>query len=246
MFWYHGRIAKITSLSLCSCANTEACPTFNPNARIRPDSQAGVRGFGGALRGAACTPSSATTSEQSTHRYAHLGSGAQRRLERRSSPCAHRTKRQPRAVTATWRQRTLRMPDRRRSDKSKKAPISQGLFVLLRGGATTRGQLGSRCQLRCGWRSPSPAWATAPAITVGVGRRLWPSEFRDHWLARPTRRRLESGSCTSARGFASRFLPTLGRPHAVAVRFDPDDLLSAGLAPARQRPCWAHQRKTRS
>ena len=32
--------------------------------------------------------------------------------------------------------------------KSKKAPISQGLFVLLRGGATARGQLDLRCRLK--------------------------------------------------------------------------------------------------
>jgi hypothetical protein len=55
------------------------------------------------------------------------------------------------------------------------------------------------------------------------------------------RRRLGSGSCTSARGFAPRFLPTVGRSPAVAVRFDRDDFLSAGLPPARQRPCWAHK-----
>src|SRR5207237_10543867 len=44
--------------------------------------------------------------------------------------------------------------------------------------------------------------------------------------------------------FAPRFLSTVGRPSAVALRFDRDDLLSAGLAPARQRPCWAHMTKT--
>ena len=71
----------------------------------------------------------------------------------------------------------------------------------------------------------------------------WSSELRDLVLARPARHRLGSGSCTSARSFATRFLPTVGRPSAVAVRFDRDDLLSTGLAPARQRPCWAHQKK---
>ena len=69
----------------------------------------------------------------------------------------------------------------------------------------------------------------------------WPSELRGPVPARPARRRLVSGSCSSARGFAPRFLPTVGRPSAVAVRFDQDGLLSAGLAPARSRPCWAHQ-----
>src|SRR5690606_19837379 len=70
-----------------------------------------------------------------------------------------------------------------------------------------------------------------------------PSELRGSLPARPARRRLGSGSCTSAHGFAPRFLPTVGHPSAVAVRFDRDGLLSAGLPPARQRPCWAHNEK---
>src|SRR5207245_5671230 len=61
---------------------------------------------------------------------------------------------------------------------------------------------------------------------------------------RPGRHRLLSGSCSSARSFAPRFLPTLGRPHAVALHFVRCDQLTAGLAPARVRPCWAHMRKT--
>jgi serine/threonine-protein kinase PpkA len=40
--------------------------------------------------------------------------------------------------------------------------------------------------------------------------------------------------------YAPRFLPTLGRPHAVALRFTCCDQLVAGLAPAGLRPCWAH------
>src|SRR5690606_37562976 len=67
-----------------------------------------------------------------------------------------------------------------------------------------------------------------------------PSELRGSLPARPARRRLGSGSCTSARGFAPRFLPTVARPSAAEVRFHWFGLLSAGLAPARQRPCWAH------
>jgi hypothetical protein len=58
--------------------------------------------------------------------------------------------------------------------------------------------------------------------------------------ARPARQRLLSGSCPSARSFAPRFLPTLGRPHAVALRFVRCDQLTAGLSPARVRPCRAH------
>ncbi|PHV09872.1 hypothetical protein CSQ89_19265, partial [Chitinimonas sp. BJB300] len=37
-----------------------------------------------------------------------------------------------------------------------------------------------------------------------------------------------------------RFLPTLGRPHAVALHFVRCDQLKAGLPPAGVRPCWAH------
>jgi len=41
--------------------------------------------------------------------------------------------------------------------------------------------------------------------------------------------------------YAPRFLPTLGHPHAVALRFVRCDQLTAGLAPAKTRPCWAHR-----
>jgi tetratricopeptide (TPR) repeat protein len=60
--------------------------------------------------------------------------------------------------------------------------------------------------------------------------------------ARPGRHRLLSGSCSSARNFAPRFLPTLGRPHAVALHFTHCDQLVTGLAPVRVRPCWAHNK----
>ena len=43
--------------------------------------------------------------------------------------------------------------------------------------------------------------------------------------------------------YAPRFLATLGRPRAVAVRFAHCDQLTAGLAPAGVRPCCAHQKK---
>ena len=45
--------------------------------------------------------------------------------------------------------------------------------------------------------------------------------------------------------YAPRFLPTLGRPHAVALHFAHGDQLAAGLAPACVRPCWAHMKKPR-
>jgi len=41
--------------------------------------------------------------------------------------------------------------------------------------------------------------------------------------------------------YAPRFLPTFGRPHAVALHFVRRDQLTAGLAPAGVRPCWAHK-----
>ena len=43
--------------------------------------------------------------------------------------------------------------------------------------------------------------------------------------------------------YAPRFLPTLGRPCAVALHFARCDQLAAGLAPAGVRPCWAHMKK---
>ena len=43
--------------------------------------------------------------------------------------------------------------------------------------------------------------------------------------------------------YAPRFLPTLSRPHAVALHFAHCDQLAAGLAPAGVRPCWAHKAK---
>ena len=43
--------------------------------------------------------------------------------------------------------------------------------------------------------------------------------------------------------YAPRFLPTLGRPHAVALHFVRCDQLTAGLSPAGMRPCWAHKQQ---
>ena len=83
-----------------------------------------------------------------------------------------------------------------------------------------------------------------PRTTAGfTPPELWSRELRDHWLARPARHRLLSSFCSSARGFAPRFLQTLGRPHALAARFDRCDLLSGGLPPPRCCPCWAYQRR---
>lgn len=54
------------------------------------------------------------------------------------------------------------------------------------------------------------------------------------------RKRPEEPFVSTVYSFAPRFLPTLGRPHAVALHFVRCDQLTAGLAPARVRPCWAH------
>ena len=54
-----------------------------------------------------------------------------------------------------------------------------------------------------------------------------------------------SAACQSARRCAPRFLPTVGRPSAVALRFVHRDQLTAGLPPARKRPCRAHHKTPR-
>jgi hypothetical protein len=45
--------------------------------------------------------------------------------------------------------------------------------------------------------------------------------------------------------YAPRFLPTLGRPHAVALHLPRCGQLGRGLAPRKSRPCWAHKKKAR-
>ena len=62
--------------------------------------------------------------------------------------------------------------------------------------------------------------------------------------ARPDRLRLLFGSCSSARRFAPRFLPTVCHHSAVALHFVRRGQLTGGLAPPRVRPCWAHKAKT--
>jgi len=60
--------------------------------------------------------------------------------------------------------------------------------------------------------------------------------------ARPARQRLLSGSWSKARSFAPRLLPTLARPHAVALRFVRRDQLTVGLSPTRVRPAGRTQK----
>ena len=90
-----------------------------------------------------------------------------------------------------------------------------------------------------------PTHRRALAARSGYGRSDYltdPSHTTRH-AGRPARQRLLSGSCPSARSFAPCFLPTLSHPRAVALRFVRCDQLTAGLAPARVRPCRAHQKK---
>ena len=42
---------------------------------------------------------------------------------------------------------------------------------------------------------------------------------------------------------APRFLPILGHPHVVAIRFARRDQLATGLTPLGIHPCWAHIKK---
>ena len=103
-----------------------------------------------------------------------------------------------------------------------------------------------------------PPWATrgsSPALlrrrspwlfarSVGTLPEPWSRELCGSLPARPARQRLVSGSCSSGRSFAPRFLPTVGHPPAVALRFACCDQLAVGLAPTRVRPCRAHKEKT--
>lgn len=85
--------------------------------------------------------------------------------------------------------------------------------------------------------------ADLPCTTAGfTPSGPWSRELRDHWLARPARRRLVSGSCTSARNFAPRFLHAVLAVRRSAVHFARCDQLTGGLPPPSQRPCRAHQK----
>jgi hypothetical protein len=72
-------------------------------------------------------------SEQSTHQYAHLGSETQRRLVEALKPARAPHEAAAQNGHGNWRQRALQAPHRPPSNKSKKAPFSQGLFVSCAG-----------------------------------------------------------------------------------------------------------------
>src|SRR5450759_3511465 len=59
----------------------------------------------------------------------------------------------------------------------------------------------------------------------------------------PARLRLLSGSCSSARSFAPRFLHAGLTERRSAARFARCDQLAGGLPPPSRCPCWAHTKK---
>ncbi len=69
---------------------------------------------------------------------------------------------------------------------------------------------------------------------------IWPLETRSQKPARLGWRRLVSASCSSARGFATRFLQTVPRGSALALHFISSGLVLRGLSPPGHCPCWAH------
>ena len=66
---------------------------------------------------------------------------------------------------------------------------------------------------------------------------------RSSCLVAPTFRFLSIGSQFRSVPCRMRHVPTVGRPHAAALHFVGSGQLTAGLAPARVRPCWAHKKK---
>jgi hypothetical protein len=113
---------------------------------------------------------------------------------------------------------------------------------LLRPWLTSRSDL-HRCPFGHKARSPQVRTHSFPARPPNLRHRplvtrASRSLARSPWSAPPL-----SGSCPSAHSFAPRFLPTLGHPHAVALRFARCDQLATGLPPVRVRPCWAHKLK---
>jgi hypothetical protein len=75
----------------------------------------------------------------------------------------------------------------------------------------------------------------------------WSQKLLGFMPARLGQQRLLSGSCSIHRLtiYDPRLLPTLGHPHAVALRFARFDQLAGGLAPPGVRPCWANTKKNR-
>src|SRR5207249_2408992 len=98
--------------------------------------------------------------------------------------------------------------------------------------------------------SPFRAWGEAsPDKSPGLplhDRRiyaaaLWSRELRGHLPARPGRRRLISGFCSSARRFVPRFLQRRPRDRRLAVPLGPCDQVPGGLSPPGQCPCRAYR-----
>ena len=77
------------------------------------------------------------------------------------------------------------------------------------------------------------------ALTTRASRFL----ARSPCSAAPSVRFLFIGSQLRCLRHRMRWLPTVGRPAAVSLRFPSCGQLAAGLAPARVRPCWTHKKK---
>ena len=95
-------------------------------------------------------------------------------------------------------------------------------------------------------RSPLPSPCALVAGSMGLSfaePKLWILRLRCGFCDCAQNDERGALRCPSACSFAPRFLPTLGRPHAVALRFVRCDQLTVGLPPTRVRPCRAHTKK---
>ena len=99
-----------------------------------------------------------------------------------------------------------------------------------------------RCPFRHEARSPQIRAHSFPARTPDLRRSALVTGASRSFARSPAWQRLLSGSCSSARSFAPRFLPTPGRPGAVALHFTRSDLSVTGLSPLRMCPCWAYKK----
>ncbi len=96
--------------------------------------------------------------------------------------------------------------------------------------------------------SPSSRCKIASIAATLHDRRIyvalpWSRGLRGFWPARPARLRLLSGSCSSARSFAPRFLHADLAVRRSAVCFAHCDQLTRGLPPRSRCPCPCRARQ---